>query len=494
MDTDVLVAGAGPTGLTLALDLVRRGVGVRIVDKADRFSVGSRGDGISPRTLEVFEDLGVLDEVISAGISAPLTRVYAGDQVVWEGRMAEPVPPRPDVPYPNVWFVPQWRTEEILRSQLAAHGVEVTLNARVAAFEQDPRGVTVAIQDGQTLRATYLVGADGGRSTVRKRLAVPFAGETNEDITLLLADGRVDGLDHDYGHGWMLDGQTFFGFTPLAGADDTYVLTTRAPGVPLTLDGLQQTLESASGRSDIRLRDLTWSTIWRPNVRMVQQFRVGRVFLAGDAAHVHPPAGGQGLNTGVQDGYNLGWKLAAVLDGVPEELLDSYESERLPVAARVLGISTALLQKHLSGADDAFERGEETRQLDISYRLGPLTFDDGSSSVVAAGDRAPDAPCSGRDGRPVRLFDCYAGPLWTLLRFGSTAPTLDRPDVQSYCVGSELVDSDHHIGGAYDVKDGAAVLVRPDGYIGAITSQPAELASYADRVMPAGSRTSPRRR
>ena len=280
MDTDVLVAGAGPTGLTLALDLVRRGVGVRIVDKADRFSVGSRGDGLSPRTLEVFEDLGVLDEVISAGMSAPLTRVYAEDQVVWEGRMAEPVAPRPDVPYPNVWFVPQWRTEQILRSQLAAHGVEVTLNAGVAAFEQDPCGVTVTMEDGQTLRATYLIGADGGRSTVRKRLAVPFAGETNEDITMLLADVRVDGLDHDYGHGWMLEGQTFFGFTPLAGADDTYVLNTPASGIPLTLDGLQQTLESASGRSDIRLRELTWSTIWRPNVRMVQQFRVGRVFLA----------------------------------------------------------------------------------------------------------------------------------------------------------------------------------------------------------------------
>jgi 2-polyprenyl-6-methoxyphenol hydroxylase-like FAD-dependent oxidoreductase len=494
MDTDVLVAGAGPTGLTLALDLVRRGVGVRIVDKADRFPVGSRGDGISPRTLEVFEDLGVLDEVISAGMSAPLTRVYAEGQVVWEGRMAEPVAPRPDAPYPNVWFVPQWRTEQILRSKLAAHGVEVTLNAGVGAFDQDPRGVTVAMEDGQNLRATYLVGADGGRSTVRKRLAVPFAGQTNEAITMLLADVRVDGLDHDYGHGWMLDGQTFFGFTPLAGADDTYVLNTPASGVPLTLDGLQQTLESASKRSDIRLRDLTWSTIWRPNVRMVQQFRVGRVFLAGDAAHVHPPAGGQGLNTGVQDGYNLGWKLAAVLDGVSDELLDSYESERLPVAARVLGISAALLEKHLSGADDAFERGEETRQLDISYRLGPLTLDDGSSSVVAAGDRAPDAPCLDREGRPLRLFDCYAGPHWTLLTFGATAPTLDRAGVRSHRIGADLIDVDSHIRNAYDVKDGAAVLIRPDGYIGAITSRPADLASYADRVMPVGSRTSPRRR
>lgn len=483
-DTDVLVAGAGPTGLTLALELARRGVGVRIIDKADRFSVGSRGDGISPRTLEVFEDLGVLDDVLASGMSAPLTRVYAGEQVVWEGRMAEPVAPRPDVPYPNLWFVPQWRTEQILRSRLAGYGVEVVLDAGVLAFEQDEHAVTVRLEDGQTLRAAYLVGADGGRSTVRKRLAVPFAGETNEDITMLLADLRVDGLDHDYGHGWMLDGQTFFGFTPLAGADDTYVLNTPTSGIPLTLDGLQQTLESASGRSDIRLRELTWSTIWRPNVRMAEQFRVGRVFLAGDAAHVHPPAGGQGLNTGVQDGYNLGWKLGAVLDGVPDVLLDSYEAERLPVAARVLGISAALLEKHLSGADDAFERGEETRQLDLSYRGGPLTLDDGSSCVVVAGDRAPDAPCLDHDGRPVRLFTRYAGPHWTLLRFGATAPALDRTDVQSYCVESDLVDVGRHIQDAYDVKDSAAVLIRPDGYIGAITSRTADLAAYAARVMP----------
>jgi 2-polyprenyl-6-methoxyphenol hydroxylase-like FAD-dependent oxidoreductase len=406
--------------------------------------------------------------------------------------MVEPVAPRPDVPYPNVWFVPQWRTEQILRSRLAGHGVEVVLNTGLAGFEQDQDGVTARLERGRTLRAAYLVGADGGRSTVRRQLAVPFVGETHDDITMLLADVRVDGLDHDYGHGWMLEGHTYFGFTPLAGGDDTFVVGTSAAGIPCTLDGLQHTLEAVSGRTDIRLRELTWSTIWRPNIRMVQQFRVGRVFVAGDAAHVHPPTGGQGLNTGVQDGYNLGWKLGAVLDGVPDDLLDSYQAERLPVAARVLGISTQLLEKHVSGADDAFERGEETRQLDLSYRGGPLTLDDGSSSTLAAGDRAPDAPCL-HDGRPVRLFSCYAGPHWTLLRFGSTAPTLDRPGVQSHHIGSDLVDADHHIHDAYNVKDAAAVLVRPDGYIGVITSQPAALAAYADRVMPSASRTSPRR-
>ena len=483
-NADVLVAGSGPTGLTLALDLARRGVRVRIVEKADRFSVGSRGDGIQPRTLEVFEDLGVLDEVLSAGMSAPVNRVYDGDRVVWDGRMAEQVAPSADVPYPNLWFVPQWRTEQILRAALAGHGVEVALGAGVAAFEQDEDGVATRLESGETLRAAYLVGADGGRSTVRKRLAVPFVGETNDDVTLLLADVRVEGLDHEYGHGWMLDGHTYFGFTPLAGGDDTYAVTTSASGIPPTLEALQHTLEVVSRRADIRLRELTWSTIWRPNVRMVKQFRVGRVFLAGDAAHVHPPTGGQGLNTGVQDAYNLGWKLGAVLDGVPDELLDSYEAERLPVAARVLGISTTLLEKSLSGADDAFQRGEETQQLDLSYRLGPLTLDDGSSRALAAGDRAPDAPCVHRDGRPLRLFNCCAGPQWTLLRFGAAAPTLDRAGVQSHRIDDDLVDADHHIRDAYDVKDGAAVLIRPDGYIGAVTSRTADLADYANRVMP----------
>ena len=162
-----------------------------------------------------------------------------------------------------------------------------------------------------------------------------------------------------------------------------------------------------------KLRDLTWSTVWRPNVRLAERFRVGRVFIAGDAAHVHPPTGGQGLNTGVQDAYNLGWKLA---DG-REEILATYETERRTNAIRVLGISEDLMQKHLDGDESAMERGENTRQLDVSYR------DASDTSPIASGDRAPDAPLVDAAGNNLRLFDLFRGPHETLLRFSPTTPS-----------------------------------------------------------------------
>jgi 2-polyprenyl-6-methoxyphenol hydroxylase-like FAD-dependent oxidoreductase len=492
MDTQVLIAGAGPTGLTLAIELARRGIDLRIVDKAEQFAVGSRGDGLQPRTLEVFEDLGVLDEVFAAGIGAPLMRIYDGKSVVYEDRMADPEPPRPERPYPNVCFVPQWRTEEILRARLSGYDMEVELGAEVTAIEQDDHAVTVRLQTGEILRAAYLVGADGGRSIVRRQLGIPFLGATDDEVRMLLADVRVEGLDHDYGHVWMLDDNCFFAFTPLAGGADTFVLNTMGPGVEPTLAGLQATLDAVSRQTDIRLRELTWATVWRSNVRLAQRFRTGRAFLAGDAAHVHPPSGGQGLNTGVQDAYNLGWKLATVLSGLggasldSEALLDSYQAERLPIASRVLGITTDLLDKSLRGSDDALERGEQTRQLDLGYRGGPLTLDEACGAALAAGDRAPDAPCLRGNGDPVRLFTIFAGPHWTLLRFGPDAPRLDHEWVRSHQIGTDLLDADRQIHQAYAVKDDGAVLVRPDGYIGAITTDQAALGAYGNRLLPHG--------
>jgi 2-polyprenyl-6-methoxyphenol hydroxylase-like FAD-dependent oxidoreductase len=463
--TDVLVVGAGPTGLTLAVDLARRGVSCRIIEKQAAFPAGSRGRGMQPRTLEVFDDLGLVEQVHAHGSTYPPIRAYQGDQVVWEGTMSEYVEPTPDVPYPNGWMIPQWRTTQLLRARLAefggtvfgdaVSGSTVEVGTELVGFEQDEDGVTVTLRrDGvdEEVRVAYLVGADGGKGPTRRMLGVPFEGETRDDIAMLVADVHVTGLGREHWHMWR---EPMIGLCPLGGTD-SFQLTIANPERELTtIEDLSACLTERTGRTDIGLSGLTWLTVWRPNVRMATRFQVGRVFLAGDAAHVHPPTGGQGMNTGVQDAYNLGWKLGAVLNGAPETLLDTYEQERLPVAAQVLGLSEKLLAKR------TLQRGHKERQLGITYQDGPLAVDDRVvRGAVVAGDRAPDGPVG--DGR--RLFDVFRGPHATVLAFGAE------------CEGAVQV-TDPEAGRIYDVQPGTVVLVRPDGYIGMITTDPARLGS-----------------
>lgn len=470
MNPDVLVAGAGPTGLTLAIELARRDVPVRIVDAAERPLGGSKGDGLQPRTLEVFDDLGVLDAVFDAGRAVPDLHTYVDGVFTEVRRIAPWQEPTPDVPYPNGWMLGQARTEEILRGRLSDLGVTVEPATAVTGFVQDDDdGVTTSLSTGETVRSAYLVGADGGRSTVRKTLGIPFDGTTDESIRALVADVRADALDHSVGH-WFhssADPAGGVGLTPLAGGRHFQLVTppvddaTDAP----TLDALQTALDATG--ADVRLTELAWSTLWRVNVRLARHFRKGRVFLAGDSAHVHPPTGGQGLNTGVQDAYNLGWKLA---EG-SVALLDTYETERRAVAQDVLGLSTRLLRKHVDGAADAHERGTETRQLGISYR----TKND-SAGGICAGDRAPDAPLRDPEGRLVRLFDLFRGPHPTTLVFGD-GPLPDGAHVHRIgrAASTEdtglggLVDVDGHAFATYGAGNGMRVEIRPDGYIAAVT-------------------------
>jgi hypothetical protein len=230
-----------------------------------------------------------------------------------------------------------------------------------------------------------------------------------------------------------------------------------------SLERFQQIIDERTGDAGIRLYNATWLSLFRANVRMVDRYRVGRVFLAGDAAHVHSPAGGQGMNTGLQDAYNLGWKLAQVLGGAADGLLDTYEVERLPVAARMLGVTSRLHRSR------DFARGSETLKLGISYRDGPLARDDRESpGSVRAGDRAPDAPCHDADGNAIRLFDVFRGPHFTLLGFDSANEGIAErygSAMRTYAV----IDTEGHAHRAYDVQSGTLVLVRPDGYIGVIT-------------------------
>ncbi|MDQ7808359.1 FAD-dependent monooxygenase [Amycolatopsis sp. A133] len=466
MDTWVLIAGAGPTGLTLAIELARRDVAVRIIDKAETFFAGSRGDGLQPRTLEVFEDLGVLDAVLAAGAAPVPTRVYVGGRQVDERLMFEPVEPSPTVPYPGAWCLGQSQTEGILRDRLAEFGVRVEPATALTGFEQDAAGVTATLSTGETVRAGYLVGADGGKSFVRKALGIAFEGTTDDSIRMLLGDVHAEGLDRGFGHwfGAADDPMRGMMFSPLPGTPWFQFVSPLGDGeleAETALPAIQSRLDALSG-GGITLSDLAWSTVWRPNVRLAAKFREGRVFLAGDAAHVHPPTGGQGLNTGVQDGYNLGWKLA---DGAPE-LLDSYEAERRTNAARVLGVSTALMQKYVDGDEDAHQRGEDTQQLDISYRGGPLS--PAGTGAVRPGDRAPDSPLLDAHGKRVRLFELFRGPHATRLVFGD-GPVGENGyrilPADSVATGPDLVDEGGHAYAAYEADGGRQVLVRPDGYV-----------------------------
>ena len=457
---NVLIAGGGPTGLTLGIDLARRGIEVRVIDKATRFFGGSRGDGIQPRTLEVFDDLGVIDAVLEQGSQPAPIRVHLDGTFVGERWMSEPVDPTPDRPYPGPWVLGQSQTEGILRSRLAEFGVHVELGTGLTGLDQDEDGVTARLSTGEISRFDYLVGADGGASFVRKAIGAAFPGTTDESFRMLLGDVAAPGLDPERGY-WFAsadDPMTGVVMTPLPGTGYFQFGTPLGEGDDALLGTLQALLDKFS--AGVRLTGLGWSTVWRPNVRLADRYQVGRIFLAGDAAHVHPPTGGQGMNTGVQDAYNLGWKLAS------QTALDTYETERRAVAARVLGVSTALLERYAEGNPDAYKRGEDTFGLAISYRSPDAT------GPLVAGDRAPDAPVLDPGGQRIRLFDLFRGPHFTQLVFGGPAPDEEhahavlRPGDQPAHGGRYVIDAEGHAFAAYAASAGDSVLIRPDGYLG----------------------------
>ncbi|BCJ45395.1 3-(3-hydroxyphenyl)propionate hydroxylase [Actinoplanes ianthinogenes] len=451
-----VIVGAGPTGLTVARQLQRLGVPFRIVERSARPFVGSRGKGLQPRTLEVLDDLGLIDRFRAAGDDYPEMLVHRPDGVTAAWRMDELHDPTPEVPYPNMLMVPQWRTCELL-----AEGVPVEFGVGVAALEQDSGGVRVTLDTGEVVTARYVVGADGGRSTVRRALGVDFLGSTHEDEQMLIADVRLSGLDRSHWHVWPGEPAFRLGLCPLPGGD-WWQLT--APPTDTPIEQLVASVDPA-----ITITEIGWTSQWRANIRMAARFRVGGVFLAGDAAHVHSPAGGQGLNTGIQDGYNLGWKLATGDDAV----LDTYEAERLPVAAGVLGISTDLHRRHVANDTDAMRRDDPVlRQLTLSYRGGPLAAEHRAApGLVQAGDRAPDAPLA--DGR--RVFDLLRGGHATLLAFGFEGAL---PALPSSVHPHQLTSGEGAVWQSYDVHEPTLLLIRPDNYVGCATTDPEDVVAY----------------
>ena len=476
----VLIVGAGPTGLTLACALARSGVPFRLIEAASGPQPGSRGKGIQPRTLEVFDDFEIVDRVIANGQMAMPIRSTAPDGQVSLG-IAETLNGRPDIPYPASLITPEWRIEEALRLLLAELGGAVEFGTTLGSFAQSDEGVSaMVVKSGgvETITARWLVGCDGGHSIVRKQAGIAFEGETRAKVRMIVADVEVDGLDRDAWHMWQHE-EGLVALCPLPSTNVFQFQAGIAPGQDpeVSLANMQAILDRRSGRTDIRLHKPEWSSLWRANIRLVDRYREGHVFLAGDAAHIHSPAGGQGMNTGIQDAYNLGWKLAAVAVGASPALLDSYEAERRPIAADVLALSDARLKEAIEQKGIPTHRDAITMQLGLSYRGSALARDDRDETArLRAGDRAPDASKLTTIQGKRRLFELTRGGRFTLLDFGATTATkaflsnVRTLHVVGQPIGpDDIADSEGQLASAYGATDRTLVLIRPDGYIALIS-------------------------
>jgi pentachlorophenol monooxygenase len=428
-NTDVLIAGAGPVGLTAAIEMTRRGISCRIVDPLPEAARYAKAVGLQPRTLEIFEGMGMLRQILDA--SVPLR----GQLVCINGKMVaqftQPLPA--DVPFGFI-AIPQYETERVLGEELAMRGVRVERGLRLAAFEQGADGVTATLSGDigdSRVRCRYLVGADGAHSVVRKTLGLSFEGGAFDE-QYMLGDVEVNwSLPHDKALRFMhqTDGQTddVLVCVPLPGhgryrmsmrvADD--LATARggaADGVAHGFEGsrqpelhhIQAVLDRLSPQPVVA-RNLRWSSVFRISHRIVNAYSRGRVFLAGDAAHIHPPTGAQGMNTGIQDAHNLAWKLALAVRGeAAAGLLDSYDAERRPIGEEVVGRTVHSARVGI-GADskDADFVVQREAQLLIDYAGSPIVAEGGEDSGgPQAGSRAPDAGGLTRDSvsAPLRLY------------------------------------------------------------------------------------------
>ncbi|MEV7941822.1 MULTISPECIES: FAD-dependent monooxygenase [unclassified Kitasatospora] len=468
--TDVLIVGAGPTGLALAVDLARHGITALLVERESGLFPGSRGKGLQPRTLEVLDDLGVLADIRAASGHYPPNLFWRDGEPQDERRMYEPTEPSEAEPHTETLMLPQWRTQQVLHDRLRALGGSVAFGRELVGLAQDADGVTAEFATGAPVRARYAVAADGGRSAVRRLLGIGMTGQVVDPDPMLVADVLVTGLDRDHWHVFPpSDGAAGRGplggllaLCPLPGTDE-FQLVAQYPQdttVDASLDGIRDVVAARSHLTAEQVTGVRWASEFRPRAALADRFRAGRVFLAGDAAHVHSPAGGQGLNTSVQDAYNLGWKLAAVLGGAaPDALLDTYEEERRPTAAAMLDLSTRV---HHGEA----RRGRATQQLGLGYRESSLAEETRPAlpeGALRAGDRAPD----GRRGG-VRLFDAFRGPHWTLLAVGTESPL-----PQTACPVVRIPD--------YEAYGTGVFLIRPDGYVGWAGATADGLTTYASR-------------
>ena len=507
LNTDVIIIGAGPTGLSLACQLIRYGINFVVIEKNETVTPYSKAIGVQARTLEIYDQMGLAQPAIQRGTIANRVRLIEGGEIRGEmhlGNFGKDLSQ-----YPYMLMLEQSKNEELLYEFVRNHDRDVSWKTELESFSQDENGVTAQVKlpsgESQTINGKYLVGCDGAKSVVRHGLGLTFEGSTFERL-FYVADARVDWkLPHDALH-VCLARDVFVAFFPLPGEDRYRIVGTFPEGKNLEEGEVVYEEIEREVKEQVKLSldisDVRWFSLYKVHSRRVNKFSEGRCFVAGDAAHIHSPAGAQGMNTGIQDAYNLAWKLAFVIKGAAaESLLDSYNEERLANAKRLLDTTDRIFElaagsswlmsfirttifPPFAGFMASLEPVSKRvfpliSQIGINYRDDSLSEETGDEfEHVKAGDRLPYFLVDGAS-----IFEKLKAPKFHLLLFG-------KGECGEFPNLGELVDCHHisidaRISKIFGTENDFGLLLRPDNHIAFIASEmtPEKVADYFRRFV-----------
>ena len=507
---DVVIVGAGPVGLVAACELARRGINVRIIDKLQQPTAESRAIAIHARSLDMFDRMGIVDDLIATGVKSTGMNMYAGGK-----KMVRLPIEVVDSTYPYTLVTAQTETERVLTAHLTALGVTVDRGLELTELSQNAEAVHLRVRraDGGTdaIEASWVIGTDGGHSNVRRlagsRLQGSFKGER-----FILGDVEVEPHFDNANMYTYFDPDGPVVTLPMLGGRVRFLAQIHdAPGAPLnqhpTQEQLQQIIDARIG--DVTITTPHWLTCFEIRHGQVPAYRVGRAFLAGDAAHIHSPAGGQGMNTGIQDAFNLSWKLATVITGDGgDALLDSYHAERHPIGKQVIDFTSTLtrlgtLKGPARVVRDAVVRvvghlppavrvmASNIAETNIAYKNSPITLSGGPRNAkVSAGQHLPHISERGLQKQlSLALGAGNLGHTVLTVAGDGPSPAAGQTDQVQALITSHnnsadgydvvVVDPDKLIAKRYGLGNGGRVVVRPDGYIGAVI-RPDEYNGVAD--------------